>query len=250
MLTEQELLRYSRQLVVPGFGLEGQVRLKAAKVLIIGTGGLGSPVAYYLSAAGIGTLGLVDADRVELSNLQRQILHSETALDKMKVLSAAGRLHQLNRDLVINTYPLRVSEANVERLLAPYDLVVDAVDSLETRFVVNDACVRLNKPLVEAGVSQMTGMVMTILPGQSPCYRCVFPQLPPVGSLPTPAQLGVVGSAAGLVGCIQATEAIKLLLGLGDCLAGKMLWIDLLRMSFETVPIQRDAACPGCGSKS
>ncbi|MGE5654634.1 MAG: HesA/MoeB/ThiF family protein [Bacillota bacterium] len=249
MLTEMEQLRYARQLVIPTIGTGGQERLKAARVLIIGAGGLGSPVALYLAAAGVGTLGIVDSDCVDLTNLQRQILHGESTQGRPKVESASERLHQLNSGITIRTHRLAVERGNVEQLVSAYDLVVDAVDSLETRFTVNDACVSLGKPLVEAGVSQFTGMIMSIIPGQGACYRCVFPTPPPPGSLPTPAQLGILGSVAGLAGCIQATEAIKLLIGAGEPLVNRMLWIDALKMNFDMVQIARDPACPTCGSR-
>ncbi len=250
MLNETERLRYSRQLVIPTFGEIAQDRLGRSSVLIIGAGGLGSPVALYLAAAGVGTLGLVDADRVELSNLQRQILHGEGSLGRAKVESAAQRLQALNSTVTVHCHHLRVDQQNATQLIEAYDLVVDAVDSLVTRFVVNDACVALGKPLVEAGVSQFSGMVMSILPGHGACYRCVFPVPPPAGSLPTPAQLGILGSVAGLAGCVQATEAIKLLTGIGEPLVNRMLWLDALKMSFETVKIERDPNCPVCSSST
>lgn len=249
MLNETERLRYGRQLIIPKFGEGGQERLRKACVLIIGAGGLGSPAALYLAAAGVGTLGLVDTDRVELSNLQRQILHGEGTLNRLKVDSAAERLQGLNSGVTVHRHHLRLDDGNAQGLIAAYDLVVDAVDNLETRFVVNDACAALGRPLVEAGVSQFSGMVMSIIPGLSACYRCVFPALPPRGSLPAPVQLGILGSVAGLAGCVQATEAIKLLTGIGEPLTNRMLWIDALKMSFEIVKIERAPQCPACGGR-
>ncbi len=249
MLTETERARYSRQLVIPGFGDSGQARLRSARVLIIGAGGLGSPVALYLAAAGIGTIGLVDADQVELSNLQRQILHGESTLGRPKVESAAERLQGLNGGVTIRSHHLKLDQRSAPGLIESYDLVVDAVDNLETRFVVNDACMAAGRPLVEAGVSQLSGMVMSIIPGAGACYRCVFPTPPPPDSLPAPAQLGILGSMAGMVGCIQATEAIKLLLGIGEPLVNRMLWIDALKMSFEIIKVERAPNCPVCSGR-
>jgi adenylyltransferase/sulfurtransferase len=240
--------RYSRQLVIPDFGAAGQDKLSRATVLVVGTGGLGSPVAYYLAAAGVGTLGLVDDDVVSLSNLQRQILHRTADIGRPKVESAARSLAELNPSVRVIKHELRIDAASAGALVGGYDVVVSAVDNLDARYVLNDACLAARKPLVEAGVMRWEGMITTLVPGETGCYRCLFPRRATEGTLMTPAQAGIVGAVAGLAGTIQATEVLKLLLGLGETLAGRLLVFDAMRMSFQVINIGRNPKCEGCGS--
>lgn len=250
MLTSEERMRYSRQLVMPEVGEAGQAKLHAAKVLVVGTGGLGSPVAMYLAAAGVGTLGLVDSDAVELSNLQRQILHGVDELGLPKVESARRALVRLNPGVHVVPHRMAVTDKNAAALIEPYDVVVDAVDNLETRYFVNDACVEARKPLVEAGVMRFDGMVLTVIPGQGPCYRCVFPQPPPPGAVPSCREAGIMGAVPGVIGSIEALEAIKVILGLGQPLVGRLLLFDGLAMAWREVVAARDPNCPVCGRMS
>lgn len=245
--TQEQIERYSRQIILPELGGRGQEQLARARVIIIGTGGLGSPCAYYLAAAGVGTLGLVDNDVVDLSNLQRQILHNTGRLGRPKTDSGRETLVALNPEVKVVTHQLRVSADNVMELIQDYDIVVDAVDNFAARFLVNDACVMAGKPLVEAGVLRWDGMVMTILPRQGPCYRCVFPSPPPPGSVPTCQEAGVIGVVPGVMGLIQATEVIKLIIGKGNLLSGRLLLFDALNSSFREVKVKRNPACAVCG---
>ncbi len=245
-LTEAQIRRYSRQLIMPQVGGQGQRRLLDAAVLVVGAGGLGSPVAYYLAAAGVGTIGLADYDRVDLSNLQRQILHRTEDVGRPKVDSGAEKLLALNPDVIVRRHQVRLRAATARELVAEYDVVVDAVDNLGTRYLLNDACLLEDKPMVEAGVLRFDGMVTTIVPRQTPCYRCLFPVVPPRGVVPGCAEAGILGALAGLVGTIQATEAIKLLLGAGTTLAGRLLLVDALHMTFREVAIERNPSCPSC----
>ncbi len=246
-LTEEQVQRYSRQLIIPGFGGKGQAKLAASSALVVGSGGLGSPVALYLAAAGIGILGLVDDDAVSLSNLQRQILHRTVDLGQPKVDSGAQAINALNPEVQVVKHQVRLSAANVLELIAPYDVIISAMDNLPSRYVLNDACVALRKPLIEAGVLRLEGLLTTIIPYETPCYRCLFPELPPPAAVPTCAQSGILGPVAGLVGCLQATEALKLLLGLGEALAGRLLIINAMDMSFRTVAVLRNPQCRVCG---
>lgn len=245
-LTEEEVVRYSRQLVLPEVGGAGQARLRAASVLVVGAGGLGSPAALYLAAAGVGRLGLADGDRVDLSNLQRQILHATDDLGRPKVESARERLLRLNPLVHVEAHGERVTEANAARLVGGYDVVISAVDNPEARYVLNDTCVRLGRPLVEAGVVGFTGFLMTVLPERGPCFRCVFPE--PPADPPTCAEAGVLGALTGVLGSLQALEALKLLLGRGEVYAGRLLTVDGLSGRFREVPWPRDPACPACGA--
>lgn len=245
--TEEQIQRYSRQIILPEIGGQGQQKLLQARVLIVGTGGLGSPCAFYLAAAGVGTLGLVDSDVVDLSNLQRQILHTTDRVGRAKTASAAQTLRALNPDVKIVTHQMRVGVENVAELVGAYDVVVDAVDNFPARFLVNDACVMAGKPLVEAGVLRWDGMVMTIMPRQGPCYRCVFPAPPPPGSVPSCQEAGVMGTVPGMMGLVQANEVIKIILGQGKLLAGRLLLFDALHTSFREVQVQRNQDCPVCG---
>lgn len=248
-LTENQIQRYSRQILLRQVGGKGQLRLLASRVLVVGAGGLGSPVALYLAAAGVGTIGLVDNDSVDLSNLQRQILHSTRDLDRPKVQSAKESLEALNPEVRVETHQLRLDKDNVMDLINRYDLVIDGVDNFPARFLLNDACVMAGKPLVEAGILRWDGMLMTIIPGQGPCYRCVFPEPPPPGAVPSCQEAGVLGAVAGVIGVLQATEVLKLLLGVGETLQGRLLLFDALKTSFREVQVQRNPACPVCGEE-
>ncbi len=240
--------RYDRQLLIGEIGEAGQSRLAESSVLIVGAGGLGSPCAYYLAAVGVGRLGIVDADAVDLSNLQRQILHATPDLGRPKVESAKERLSALNPDVRIDAIQQRVTRDNVLALMEPYDLVVDASDNFATKYLLNDACVMAGKRLVHAGILGMSGQCMAIVPGESACLRCAFPEPPPRGSLATPKEAGVLGSVAGAVGAVQATEAVKLLLGIGEALVGRLLTHDGLNGAWQTIDIERDPACAVCGA--
>lgn len=247
--TEDEVVRYSRHIILPEVGGKGQKRLGESNVLVVGAGGLGSPAALYLAAAGVGLIGLVDSDVVDLSNLQRQILHNTLDLGRPKVDSARDTLESLNPLVRVKTYHTLLSADNVLDIIndEDYDVVVDGVDNFPARYLLNDACVLSNKPLVEAGILRFNGMAMTILPGRGPCYRCVFPEPPPEGTIPSCAQAGVIGSLAGTIGVIQATEAIKLVLGIGKPLVGRVLTYDALAGSFQTLEWERDPGCAVCG---
>jgi molybdopterin-synthase adenylyltransferase len=215
-------------------------------VLIVGVGGLGSPASLYLAAAGVGTLGLIDGDVVELSNLQRQIVHETCGIGRPKVESAAEKIRRLNPDVAVRPYPERLTAANAADIVADYDFVVDATDGFESKFLVNDVCVAENKPFSHGGVQRFEGQTMTVLPGRSACYRCVFEAPPPEGSVFVCAQVGVLGAVAGMLGTIQAVEAIKCIAGAGALLTDAMLTFDALTMTFRKVPLRRNPACPTC----
>ena len=249
LLSEDQKKRYSRQLCIPEIGPEGQEKLLSSKVLIIGAGGLGSPAAFYLAAAGVGTIGLADSDVVDLSNLQRQILHSTETLGVLKVESAAERLHALNPDVQIVSCPVFVGEDNIEELISPYDFVVECTDSFEAKYLINDACVRLEKPFCHGAVIRFFGQIMTYLPGKGPCYRCAFRQAPDPAKAPDPKKLGVIGAVPGVIGCLQAMEAIKYLTGAGELLTGRLLNFDALEMDFEIIEVPPDPDCPVCGRR-
>ncbi|RKO65976.1 HesA/MoeB/ThiF family protein [Desulfofundulus salinus] len=245
-LTREQQKRYQRNILLPGVGMEGQKKLLRGGVLVVGTGGLGSPVAYYLAAAGVGHLGLVDADVVDLSNLQRQILHRTGDIGRPKVESARDKLVALNPDVQVEVFPERLSAASAVSLIERYDIVVDCTDNFATRFLLNETCLRLGKPFIYGGVLAFAGQVMTVMPGAGPCLRCIFPHEPDP-HVPGCAELGVLGAVPGVIGTIQATEAIKYLLGLGDLLVGRLLTYDALSMTFYEVSIDRDSGCPACG---
>lgn len=248
MFSEENKRRYSRQMILPEVGEEGQEKLAKARVLIVGAGGLGSPVSMYLAAAGVGTIGIVDMDTVDLSNLQRQILHSTKDLNRPKVESAKETLTAINPNVTIKTYQQRLDEANVAQIIARYDIMVNAVDNFTARFLMNDACVIAKKPLVEAGIRHWEGIVMTILPGQGPCYRCVFPQPPPASAVAGDSQAGVMGTVAGTMGIIQATEVIKLILQVGKNLSSRLLTFDALETKFQEIKVKRNKECEACGN--
>ena len=243
--------RYSRHLLLPGVGEAGQLKLRAARIVVIGAGGLGSPAAFYLAAAGIGRLRLVDHDQVERSNLQRQILHTDRGVGSAKVASAAERLGALNPDVEVEALQQRVAAANVEATIADADVVIDGSDNFETRYLLNEACVRLGKPLVYGAVHRFEGQVSVFWPahpsGRMPCYRCLFPEPPAAADAPNCAEAGVLGVLPGLIGTAQATEAVKLVLGIGEPLFGRLLHLDALAMRFREVRLPRDPECPGCG---
>ena len=245
-LSASELSRYHRHLALPELGKEGQQRLKAARVLVIGAGGLGSPAALYLAAAGVGTLGLVDCDRVELSNLQRQVLFDTASVGRLKTEAARERLLALNPEISVVAHTLTLCAANVLEVLRAYDLVLDGTDRLVTRYLVNDACVLLGRPLVSAAIHRFEGHAMTYLPGRGPCYRCLFPAAEE-GVVGNCAQAGVLGVLPGVLGAIQATEAIKILTGIGEPIVGRLVTYDALELRFVELPVTRRADCAVCG---
>jgi adenylyltransferase/sulfurtransferase len=246
-LTTDDLARYSRHLILPEVGMEGQRKLKAAKVLCVGTGGLGSPLAFYLAAAGIGTLGLVDFDVVDASNLQRQIIHSTKDIGRKKLDSAAEKLLALNPALNVVKHETMLSSANALDILRDYDIVADGTDNFPTRYLVNDACVLLGKPNVYGSIFRFEGQASVFAAEQGPCYRCLYPEPPPPGLVPSCAEGGVLGILPGLVGVIQATEAIKLILGNGEPLIGRLLLVDALSMRFRELKLRKNPECPVCG---
>jgi molybdopterin/thiamine biosynthesis adenylyltransferase len=247
MLSEDQIQRYSRHIILKEVGGKGQKKLLDGKVLIIGAGGLGAPIALYLAAAGVGTIGIADADEVDISNLQRQVIHFTADVGKPKVHSAAEKMRAINPDVTVNTYQEWISAANIARIIEDYDFVIDGTDNFAAKFLINDACVLGGKPYSHGGILQFVGQTITVLPGQSTCYRCVFPQPPPKDAIPTCSQAGVIGVLPGVIGSIQATEAIKLLLGKGELLAGRIMMYDALEMSFRDVALKRNPKCPVCG---
>src|SRR5690348_7613553 len=249
-LTTDEIERYARHLILPDVGVEGQQRLKAARVLIVGAGGLGSPVALYLAAAGVGTLGVIDFDVVDISNLQRQILHGAKDVGRSKLESARARLRDVNPHVRVETYEARLTSANALDIIADYDIVVDGTDNFATRYLTNDACVLLGKPNVYGSIFRFEGQASVFGVPDGPCYRCLFPEPPPPGSVPSCAEGGVFGVLPGIVGTIQATETIKLILGIGETLAGRLLLIDAQSMQFRAMTLRKDPACPACGTRT
>lgn len=246
-LSHDEVLRYSRHLLLPEVGLEGQRRLKAARVLVVGAGGLGSPAALYLAAAGVGTIGLVDFDRVDLSNLQRQILHGTAAVGGSKLDSARARLADLNPHVQVEPIAARLDSANARSLLEPWDIVLDGSDNFPTRYLVNDACALLGRPYVYGSIFRFDGQVSLFDAARGPCYRCLFAEPPPPGLVPSCAEGGVLGVLPGIVGSLQALEAIKWILGVGEGLLGRLLLVDALRLRFRELALRKDPACPLCG---
>jgi adenylyltransferase/sulfurtransferase len=246
VLSPDERERYSRHLLLPEIGAAGQEKLKAARVLVVGAGGLGSPAALYLAASGIGRLGVVDSDRVEISNLQRQVLYASSDVGQPKALLARDRLAALNPQIRIEAHVLELRAANIAGLFAQYDLVLDGTDRIATRYLVNDACVLLRKPLVSAAIHRFEGQAITYVPGRGPCYRCLFPQ-PAEGVVPSCAEAGVLGVLPGVLGALQATEAIKLILQQGDPLVGRLLVYDALELRFREFRVARRLDCAVCG---
>jgi len=246
-LRDDQIERYSRQILLPNVGGKGQEKLLNAKVLIIGAGGLGSPAALYLTSAGIGTLGIVDSDKVELNNLQRQIVHSVNTVGMLKVESAKNRLNAINPDVKVIPYNIRLTSENILDIIKDYDIVVDGSDNFPTRYLVNDACVFSNKPLSHGGIFRFDGQAITILPHKSACYRCLFSEPPPPGLVPSCQEAGVLGAVAGIIGVIQANEVLKYVLEIGELLAGKLLVFNALDSFFRQVKVSRDPKCPVCG---
>jgi molybdopterin/thiamine biosynthesis adenylyltransferase/rhodanese-related sulfurtransferase len=249
-LSADELQRYARHLILPGVELAGQQRLKAARVLVIGAGGLGSPVALYLAAAGVGTLGLVDFDVVDVTNLQRQLLHGTSDVGRPKLDSARDRIREVNPHVHVQAHATRLTSANALEIIGDYDIVVDGTDNFATRYLVNDACVLLGKPNVYGSIFRFEGQASVFSMPDGPCYRCLFPEPPPAGLVPSCAEGGVLGVLPGMIGTIQAAEALKLALGIGSSLAGRLLLMDALTMSTRTVTLRRDPACPACGTRT
>jgi sulfur-carrier protein adenylyltransferase/sulfurtransferase len=247
-LSADEVRRYSRHLILPEVGMDGQRALKAAKVLCIGAGGLGSPAAMYLAAAGVGTLGLVDFDVVDTSNLQRQLLHGTSDVGRSKLASARDRLESLNPHVQVETYETALSSENALRLFEPYDIILDGTDNFPTRYLVNDACVLLGKPNTYGSIFRFEGQASVFATKDGPCYRCLYPEPPPPGLVPSCAEGGVLGVLPGIIGTIQATEAIKLIVGKGEPLIGRFLIYDALRMRFRELKLRKDPDCPVCGT--
>lgn len=247
--TEEQIERYSRHIILPEVGGAGQKKFLQAKILILGAGGLGSPAALYLAAAGVGTLGIVDSDATDLSNLQRQILHNTKDIGRPKVESAREKLSLLNPDVKLNLYHARLTSENILDILDDYDVVVDGTDNFTTRFLVNDACYIAKKPLVHGAILRFNGQVITLIPGEGPCYRCIFREPPPSGAVPNCQQAGVLGAVAGVIGTIQAAEALKIVLGKGRLLKERLLIFDALDMTFREVKARKDPHCPLCGDK-
>ncbi len=246
MLTREQRERYARQLILDGIGEAGQEKLLNGKVLIIGAGGLGSPASMYLAAAGVGTIGIADADRVDLSNLQRQIIHSTADLGREKAVSAKETMTAINPDVRVNAYNTRVTADNIADLIKDYDIVLDACDNFETKFLINDACVKAKKPFVHAGISQFRGQLMTYAPDKGPCYRCVFGDVPE--ETPTARDRGVIGAVAGVIGTLEAMEAVKYITGAGELLTGYLLTYDALGAEFRKIKLpDRADGCPACG---
>lgn len=245
-LTNEQIERYSRQLILPDIGGKGQEKILKAKVLVIGAGGLGSPSALYLVSAGVGRLGIVDSDNVEINNLQRQILYSTANVGKPKVESATQRLNAINPEVEVIAHNIRLTSENILNIIKDYDIVVDGSDNFPTRYLVNDACVLSKKPLSHAGVLRYDGQAMTILPGQGPCYRCLFPEPPPPGFVPSCQEAGILGVVAGVLGALQANEVLKYILGSGELLVGRLLVFNALSATFRQVKVPRDPECPVC----
>jgi len=248
-LNQEQVLRYSRHLIMPEVGVEGQEKLVAAKVLLIGAGGLGSPNALYLAAAGVGTLGIVDFDTVDHTNLHRQVIHGTGDVGKLKVESARETIHDLNPNVVVKPYTVPLTRETALDIMKNYDVIIDGTDNFQTRYLTNDACVFLKKPNVYASIFRFDGQATVFQPGnpESPCYRCLYPEPPPPGEVPSCAEGGVLGILPGLVGLIQATEAIKLILGRGRSLVGRLLLFNALEMTFDELKIRRNPRCPVCG---
>lgn len=247
--TNEQLERYSRHIILQEVGAKGQKKLLNASVLIIGAGGLGAPAALYLAAAGVGTIGIVDADEVDLSNLQRQVIHTTNDVGKAKVKSAAETMEAINPDVTVKTYRTFVDSTNIMDLIKDYDFIIDGTDNFPAKFLINDACVMAGKPFSHAGIIRFKGQLMTYVPGEGPCYRCVFKNPPPKDAVPTCKQAGVIGAMGGVIGSLQAMEAIKYIIGKGELLTGKLLTYDALKMEFHTIKLPKDHHCAVCGDE-
>jgi len=246
--TEQQIERYSRHILLADVGVEGQEKILNAKVLIVGVGGLGSPSALYLAAAGVGTIGIIDGDVVDLTNLQRQIIHYTPDLNKPKVLSAKEKINQLNPDVKVITYHDLITQHNIREIIREYDFIIDGTDNFPAKFLINDACVLEGKPFSHGGILRFEGQTMTYVPGQA-CYRCIFDNPPPPNAVPTCSQAGVLGSVAGMLGTIQATEALKFVIGKGNLLTNRILIFNALNMEFRTVKINKNPHCSICSEQ-
>ena len=247
--TDEQIERYSRHIILPEVGGSGQQKMLDARVLLLGAGGLGSPAAYYLAAAGIGNLGIVDFDQVDLSNLQRQIIHSTERIGMLKTESAKKTIQALNPDVNVTLYNQKMDSNNIMSLIKDYDYVVDGSDNFPTRYLVNDACVMKNKTLIHGSIFRFEGQVTVFKPGDGPCYRCLYPEPPPPGMVPNCQEGGVLGVLAGVIGNLQVVEVLKLILGIGKPLVGKLLIYDALNTEFRSLRLRRDANCPICGEK-
>ncbi len=246
--SNEQLERYSRQIILKEVGVKGQKKLLNAKVLIIGAGGLGAPCAMYLAAAGVGTIGIADADEVDLSNLQRQIIHATEDVGKPKVQSAKETINKMNPDVTVNTYHEFVSSENIMEIIRDYDFIIDGTDNFPAKFLINDACVMAKKPFCHAGIIRFQGQLMTYVPGQGPCYRCVFKEPPPKDAVPTCKQAGVIGAMGGIIGSLQAMEAIKYITGTGELLTGYLLTFNALKPEFRKIKLPKpNGKCAVCG---
>jgi adenylyltransferase/sulfurtransferase len=246
--TEEQLVRYSRHIILTEVGGKGQKKIGQAKVLVVGAGGLGSPIALYLAAAGVGTVGLVDADVVDLTNLQRQIIHHTSDIGRPKVLSAQEKMVAINPDVKVISYQENLDADNALKIFVDFEYIIDGTDNFPAKFLINDAAYFAKKPLIHGGILRFEGQLFTILPGRSACYRCIFPEPPPAGLIPTCQEAGVLGALAGLIGTLQGTEILKLILGIGKPLTDRILKYDALRTQFREVPIRRNPNCPLCGT--
>jgi len=248
-LTREQILRYSRHLIMPEVGIEGQEKLHAASILLIGAGGLGSPLGLYLAAAGVGKLGIVDFDKVDFTNLQRQIIHRTEDVGRLKVESAKERIAGINPEVQVTTYNTKLSRENIMDIITDYDIVIDGTDNFPTRYLVNDACIFQKKPNIYGSIFRFDGQATVFFPFKGPCYRCLYPEPPPPGMVPSCAEGGVLGVLPGIIGVIQATEAVKLIIGKGEPLIGRLLLYNALKMEFREVKLKRDPTCPVCGER-
>lgn len=246
-LSDQQLKRYNRHIILKEFGQEGQEKILNAKVLVIGSGGLGSPAIFYLAAAGIGTLGIADGDVVDISNLQRQILHTTTGLEQPKVESARERINALNPDVNLVLIQEFLTAKNILEIIREYDFVIDGTDNFSSKFLINDACVLSQKAYSHAGILRFQGQMITVIPPKTPCYRCVFNEPPPKGTVPSCSEAGVMGTVPGVLGAMQANECIKYITGIGSLLTGKLVVYDALHVSFDTIALNKNPKCPVCG---
>ena len=245
--TDKQLERYSRHIVLKDVGVEGQLKISRARVLVIGAGGLGSPALLYLAAAGVGTIGIADGDVVDLSNLQRQVIHFTEDVDKPKILSAKEKINNLNPDVNVITYEKMLTAENIREIIDEYDFIIDGTDNFPAKFLVNDACIFSEKPFSHAGILTFFGQTITVIPGESTCYRCIFREPPPLDSVPSCAQAGVIGVIAGVLGTLQANEAIKYILGKRNLITNRLLTFDALESKFRDLPLEKNPDCPVCG---
>lgn len=248
-MNDDQIQRYSRHILLPEVGGKGQKKIASAKVFIVGAGGLGSPVALYLAAAGVGTIGIIDGDVVDLSNLQRQVIHHTPDVARPKIQSAKEKITALNPDVTVVPIHERLTAKNALDVVAGYDIIIDGTDNFPSKFLINDTAIMAKKPLVHGGILRFTGQVMTIIPGKSACYRCLFKAPPPAGVVPSCQEAGVLGALAGLIGTIQATEALKLILGVGQPLTDRLLTYEALSTRFRNVPLRRNPTCPVCSDR-